>query len=185
MRWFRNTLAAVTILALMQPLCAQTPEADEYEVKAALLLNVVKLVDWPPAKAADSTSAFLICVMNSADMESALNRALTKNGARTPGGRPIATLKATPASVPSQCEVIFVGGTDRRRTQSVLQTVARLPILSIGESESFAGQGGMIALLATGDHIQVEVNLPATQTAGLTVSSRLLRIATLRTGGNP
>jgi hypothetical protein len=37
----------------------------------------------------------------------------------------------------------------------------------------------MIALVNSGDHIQIEVNLEAAQSAGIRISSRVLNLATI------
>lgn len=165
------------------PVFAQTSDADEYEVKAAMLVNVLKLVDWPASKATD-TPALSICVVSSGDMEGALEHAVARASAgKSLTGRPMAVKKLAGIAGIAQCQAVFIGGSDKKRTQAAIQATGAQPILTVGESDSFTGSGGMIGLLANGDHVQVEVNLPVVQAAGLSVSSRLLRIATVRGGG--
>jgi hypothetical protein len=49
--------------------------------------------------------------------------------------------------------------------------------LTVGESEDFIRDGGMVGLVRDADQIQIQVNLEATQAAGLRISSRLLSLA--------
>jgi hypothetical protein len=160
---------------------AEAPVADEYEIKAAMLANVFKLVDWPPAKYSDVSAPFVIGISGSDDMELALGKTIARTpGGKTASGRPILIKKISGVEGIDQCHAIFVGGSDRKRLQAVLQAVGTQPVLTIGESDKFTNLGGIVALLVKDDRVQVEVNLPAAQSAGLSISSRLLRIATVR-----
>jgi hypothetical protein len=60
-----------------------------------------------------------------------------------------------------------------------LEKVKGKGVLTVGETEGFARDGGMIALVNSGDHIQIEVNLEAAQGAGIRISSRVLNLATI------
>lgn len=163
---------------------ADTPVADEYEIKAAMLASVFKLVDWPAAKSGDVSAPFVIGIAGSEDMETALGRIIAKTGVRkTPAGHPIVIRKISAVEGIDQYHVIFIGGSDRKRLQAMIQGVGTQPILTIGESDKFTSLGGMVGLMMKDDRIQVEVNLAAAQSAGLSISSRLLRIATVLGGG--
>ena len=162
----------------------EMPTADEYEIKAEMLANVFKLVDWPSAKAGEVSAPYVIGITGSDDMSAALSKALAKMpGSRTASGHPIAIRRISGVEGIEQCHAIFVGGSDNKKLQAVIQTARSQPILTIGENDKFAGFGGMVALVEVDGHIQVEVNLNAAQSSGLSISSRLLRIATIRGGG--
>lgn len=164
----------------------ETPVADEYEIKAAMMNSVFKLVDWPAAKTGDGAAPFIVGVVDSDDMEAALGKAVGKtSGTKPPVGRSIAIRRISGVEGIEQCHAVFVGGSDRKRVQAILQAIGTQPILTIGESDKFLSSGGMVGLVVKDDRIQVEVNLAAAQSAGLTVSSRLLRIATIRGSGTP
>ena len=157
--------------------------ADEYEIKAAMLANVFKLVDWPAAKNGEVSAPFVIGIAGSEDMETALGRTVAKiAGRKTPAGHPIVIRKISALEGIEQYHAIFIGGSDRKRLQAVIQGVGTQPVLTIGESDKFTSLGGMVGLMIKDDRIQVEVNLAAAQSAGLSISSRLLRIATLLGG---
>lgn len=164
---------------------ADAPVADEYEIKAAMLANVFRLVDWPAAKTGEVSTPFVIGIVSSDDMETALSKTIARMpGGKTPAGHPIVIRKISGVEAIDQCHVVFVGGSDRKRLQTVLQATGTQPILTVGESDKFASSGGIVGLVVRDDRIQVEVNLTAAQSTGLSVSSRLLRIATLR-GSTP
>ena len=53
------------------------------------------------------------------------------------------------------------------------------PVLTVGEVEGFAEQGGMVNLLAGPNRIVMEINREVANRAGLSVSSQLLKLAKL------
>jgi hypothetical protein len=176
----RGCLTALCLLAATA--LADTPEAGEYELKAAMLANVVRLTEWPASKTVGAAAALTICVVNSQEMESALTRSIAK--APTAGARRLAMRKISGAADADHCEAIFFGGSERKRIEAVLRAFAAQPVLTVGESDRFTAWGGIIGLQIRDDHLQVEVNLPAANTAALSISSRLLRIAVIRGGGS-
>ncbi len=56
------------------------------------------------------------------------------------------------------------------------------PVLTVGETQEFVKQGGMIALCLEGKKVRVDINLDASGRAGLKISSRLLWLARKVTG---
>jgi len=179
-----NLAAILFFVALPGGTRGETPMADEYEIKAAMLANVFKLVDWPASKSGDLSAPFVIGVAGSEDMETALGKTVAKMaGRKTPAGHAIVIRKISGAGGIDQYHAIFIGGSDRKRLQTIIQAVGTQPVLTIGESDKFTSLGGMVGLMVKDDRVQVEVNLPAAQSAGLSISSRLLRIATVIGGG--
>jgi hypothetical protein len=59
----------------------------------------------------------------------------------------------------------------------VLGQIDRKPILTVGESEFFLQNGGMIRLFRAGDRLRFQINAGAAQQRGLKVSSQLLSLA--------
>jgi hypothetical protein len=57
------------------------------------------------------------------------------------------------------------------------ESVKRLPILTVGESDDFLDQGGMFNLFFEDKQLRFEVNQTPAENAKLTVSSKLLRLA--------
>jgi hypothetical protein len=180
-----KTLVAALVL-LIPALCVSLPAhagvdaADEYEIKAAMFVNLVRLVDWPPGTYGSAASPLVIGVAGSDDMAQALEKIAQSKSA--PGTRQIRVKRITGASV-VECQSIFVGGGDKKKIQAMLDSLARTPVLTVGEDDRFIALGGMIDLMVRNDRVQIEVNLDVAQTSGLTISSRVLKIAIVRTGG--
>ena len=158
-----------------------TPEAGEYELKAAMLANVIRLVEWPAAKAAETQAPLIVCVINSPDMETAFGKTLSR--APMAGARRMTLRKTASGTAIEQCDAAFFGGSDRKKIEPALRAARAQPLLTVGENDRFAEWGGIVGLLIRDDHLEVEVNLAMATRAGLTISSRLLRIAVIRGGG--
>src|SRR5260370_8305538 len=66
----RRPGALVTLLAVASALTVSVPSASaqgdevgEYELKAAILFNLSKFVEWPPSAYADSQAPTLVCFL--------------------------------------------------------------------------------------------------------------------------
>jgi hypothetical protein len=162
--------------------------ADEYEIKAAMYINLLRLVDWPPGKHGDPAVPLVIGVSGSEDMARALET-IARSGSTSssngglPGGRRITVRRISGTVGVEECHSVFVGGGDRKRIESALAATSKNPVLTVGESDRFVSLGGMIDLLLTDDRVQIEVNLEMARNAGFTIGSQLLKIAILKTGG--
>jgi hypothetical protein len=58
-----------------------------------------------------------------------------------------------------------------------LDKASALPILTVGEDEAFAQNGGIINFVLKNGNVRLEIDLAAAKKAGLTISSRLLAVA--------
>ena len=78
--------------------------------------------------------------------------------------------------------IVFVGEPSRARQSSVVKAARGSRALTVGESDGFAAEGGMINFFLEGKKVRFEINRPAAEAAGLKISSRLLRLAVLVEG---
>ena len=174
------------MLLLAVPACpghagAGVDAADEYEIKAAMYVNLLRLVQWPPGRHGDATAPLVIGVNGSDEMAQALETIARSRGASS--GRRLAVKRISGTAGVEECHSIFVGGADRKRIEGALQGTSGDSVLTVGESERFVSLGGMIDLRLADDRGQIEVNLDAVRGAGLAISSQVLKIAVVKTGG--
>jgi hypothetical protein len=182
----RALLTVLTVLLLLIPVSGDPAHAqavdvaEEYEIKAAMYVNMLRLVDWPATGRGEAGAPVIVGVTGSDEMARALEAiSQLKTG---PSVRRIAVRRLSGAAGISDCKSVFVGGGDKKRISAVVQAVGRSPVLTVGENEKFLGLGGMIDLMVRDDRVQIEVNLELAQTAGLSISSQLLKIAVVRNG---
>lgn len=78
---------------------------------------------------------------------------------------------------PHECQVVYLSGDAKNNTSKILSYAASKGYLTIGATNQFIKQGGMINLVRRDAKIKFEINLPALKHAGLSISSKVLRIA--------
>ncbi|MGB7750059.1 MAG: YfiR family protein [Candidatus Acidiferrales bacterium] len=73
--------------------------------------------------------------------------------------------------------MLFVGKHDAARLGRLLAELKDGSVLTVGESDGFVQQGGMIGFLLVENKVRFEINLQAAERANLKISSRLLLLA--------
>lgn len=154
---------------------AQRPTASEYDVKAAYLFSFGRFVQWPPGPQR-TASTFDICVIGADPFGPALDHVVEDAQL---GGRRVQARRITAPDAAGGCHVLFVADTDAARIDLVLKALAMADVLTVGDSPGFLDHGGMIRFVTQGSRVRFEVNLTATQASGLTLSSDLLRVASV------
>jgi hypothetical protein len=169
--------AAFTLLSAQEVRAAAINEAVEYRMKAAYLYNFSNFVEWP-GDAADR-SPFLIGVI---DPEGTAARIITDAlaGKFTSDGRPIVVrhFHALPDDI-AGCHQLFITRAAGIKPAEAKALTTATSLLLIGETDNFAGHGGVIGLVVSGNSVRCEVNLAGAQRAGVKLSGRLASVARL------
>ena len=145
---------------------------SEYDVKAAFLLNFVKFVDWPPAAFADANSPIAICILGRDPFGLILDQLVEDE---TVNGRKVAVRRMSDPPAAKTCQLVFVEGTGKEAARAV-SAVGR-GVLTVGEGERFVRDGGIIGFVIENRRVRFDINRRAAETAGLTLSSKLLNVA--------
>jgi hypothetical protein len=143
------------------------------ELKAAFLYNFAQFMEWP-AETVPAGSPLALCIVNDIAVADALEK--TVNG-RTAEGHSL-TVKRLKAGAPlPPCHVLFVAGSDLKRSLEVVETVKGGLVLTVSDAARFAETGGMVELFLEGDRMRFAVNVDALQRARVRMSSRVLGLA--------
>ncbi len=159
---------------------AQSNPSGEYQVKAAFLFHFAQFVDWPAEAFKDATSPLTYCTVGEDFFHGALDASL--NG-KTIGGRTVRVLHFKQAQEAQGCQVLFLGTTEKKFVSGALAKLNGTPVLTVGESEHFAQDGGMIGFFLEDNKVRFEINLDAAEHAKLKISARLLSLAKTVIGG--
>jgi len=162
----------VCSLALPTLLCAQVKAPTEYDVKSAYLYNFGKFVRWPATQPAEGI--FSICVLGQDPFGSSLD-ALSR---QTLDGKSVSVKRITQPEESTGCRIIFISLSEEHRLKEILAALDKKPVLTVSEMPHFSRNGGMIQFVMDGNRVRFEVNLSASENAGLTLSSELLKVAT-------
>jgi hypothetical protein len=146
----------------------------EYEVKAAFLYKFATYVHWPALSEVEVRTPFVIGVIGVDPFGPALSGVV--RGQRVQG-RSIQIRNVTRADETLRCDLLFVSSSERENLQEIFAVLRRAPVLTVGEMDQFAEQGGMIALITEDNRIRFKINPAAVERAGLKVPSQLLKLA--------
>jgi hypothetical protein len=169
----RRLLVLLVAAGLHAPPHLSAAGPTEYEVKAAFIYNFAKYVQWP-SSAADSTGPVVIAVIGKDPFGSILDDVMS---GQTVGRRTIVIRRFQRIDDVAACNILFISSSERPNVQRIFDVLRHAPVLTIGDMDRFAEQGGMINLFAENNRIRFEMNLDAMQRVGLKAGSQLYRLA--------
>jgi len=173
----RNLLSrALVVLFLFHStsLPAQQTKAPESAIKATYLYNFSRFVQWPEDAAAAKGNSFSICVLGEDPLGAALDSILSGESI---GGKPVLTRRVTKSQDALDCRVLYISSSEEGRLKEILAGLDKSRVLTVSDIPQFSQRGGMIQFVLVGNKLRFEVNLTNAQTAGLTLSSDLLKVA--------
>jgi hypothetical protein len=169
-RWRR-----VALLVLLCPVfsLAESPSAEESALKAALVYKLAQFVDWPQTAGQE---AFAFCLLG----EDVFGGALDRLQGRQLDKRPVVVRHYRQSeAVAPDCRVLFIGPDKTPFEREILARFAGRPMLTLGESEHFAENGGMIQLRRSGRKFAFVINPGRARRDGLTIAAPLLSMSTI------
>jgi hypothetical protein len=175
----RRRLAAAFLAALLSSagahlVLAQQNASSEYQVKAAFLFHFAQFVEWPPDSFKDADSPITYCTIGEDPLSGALDQSLS---GKTIGARPLRVQHLKPPQQAQTCQVLFIGASETRKLREIMASVSGRPILTVGETEHFAADGGVIGFSVEANKVRFDINLEAAEKANLKISARLLTLA--------
>jgi len=152
---------------------AAQSQADEYRVKAAFLFHFAQLVAWPP-DAVLSRKSFDLCTVGDDPFRGELESQVEGKaiGSQTMHVRHLKLTQDVRG-----CQMIFAGREEAKEISALLTLLGTAPVVTVGESDDFLLQGGIIRFCLEQNRIRFEINLDAAEKAKLKISSRLLLLA--------
>jgi hypothetical protein len=169
----------LTGISLAAQAAGEPPLAGEHtgnEIESAMLYNFTKFVAWPDSALGASGVPVIVGILEDDGLFPVLEAALRNKAVY---GHPIVVRRLDTSAAARSCAVLFVGASNRKEISRIVESVGRSPVLTIGELVQFSRLGGVVAFIRDGNRIRFEINLDAADRAGLQVSSKLLRLATV------
>jgi hypothetical protein len=179
--FFRLMRSAVWsgVALLMAVAASATDVSKEYQIKAAFLYNFAKFVEWPVDRFGDENTPIRIGVIGKNPFGGELEKLVQD---RKVNGRGIAvvylsSLKEAKSS-PVLCHVLFVPVGEENTLAQLAHSLEDASTLTVGESERFAAQGGMVNFTMLENKVRFEINADVAERAGLKISAQLQKLAT-------
>ena len=143
-------------------------------VKANWLLNCARFIEWPERAFSDMHSPFIIGVLGKDPFGKSLDKAFEGKVVK---GRPFVVRRLSASQDLKACHILFVSPSERKRTRDLLAKLKGAPVLTVGETDEFLAQGGMMQFVRKEDTIRFAVNLEPAQSARLYLNANLLKVA--------
>ena len=148
----------------------------EYQLKAAFLFNFAKFVEWPPSAFSTDKAPITLCIAGGDPFGNTLDALIS--GKRI-DNRNIAARRTKSVGDMADCHVVFVDGSEDRHLPEIVDRLKGGATLIVGESPDFAERGGEIQFYLHSGKIRFSINVDAVQRARLTISAKLLALATI------
>lgn len=168
--WRAALFAAATALA---PASWGQASLSEPELKAALVFNFARYVEWPERAFASREAPFVLCVVG----RDRLGAAFTALESRKLQGRPVRVRSGIAAEDSHGCHVAFIAEAPQRQLVPLLRGLAGQTVLTVSDLDGFIDSGGAIGIVPGEERLQFEVNRDALGQAQLKASSQLLKLA--------
>jgi len=168
-------LAAIALLLSGAPeLPAQTGISREYQVKAVFLFNFAQFIAWPTNAFADPQTPMTIGVLGDDPFDSFLDE--TVRGEKV-GEHPLVIQHYRRIEDVQGCQILFISRSEDGQTGRILAGLKDKNILTVGDSDGFIKDGGIVRFVMEENKIHFRINLEAAKSANLAISSKLLRLA--------
>ena len=165
-------LSAAVVTTIYVP-SSEAQGAREYELKAAFLYNFAKFVEWPAGTFSDDGAPIIVAVVGDDPFKGSLDSV----GGKSANGRQVVVRRLNVGQDLRSCQVLFVSSSERKRLAQIMASVAGASVLTVGEMEGFANNGGMIRLTMEDSKVRFDINAGTARRARLKVSSKLLSLA--------
>jgi TonB family protein len=174
-RWTGLAFLLLQLLAIALAAPGQQQNATEDQVKAAYLLNFARLAEWPPQALPDGPSPLVIGVAGGD--EEFLKTLKAVVAGKIIGTHPVVVRPVASDLDVRSCQIVFFRESARKHFLVDLAGLAQASVLSVGESDSFLRQGGMINLIRDHGSIHFEVNADALDRSVIHFNSKILALA--------
>jgi len=177
----RFLIASALMLLSGQNLPGEAATSKEYQVKAGFLYNFAHFTEWPTNAFPDNNSPLVIGVLGNDPFASDLDELV--RGEKV-NNRPLVVQRYQQVEEIKTCHILFVSQSEARRLDRILASLKNRSILTVGDVEGFAKQGGVIRFITEKNKIRFRINVEAARASHLTISSKLLRAADIIAPGS-
>jgi hypothetical protein len=148
--------------------------AEEYRVKAAFLFNFAKFVEWPPHTFKSVEDPILICIVGKNPFGDFLYQAVSGH---TVQGKSFGVRQIAELPQMSGCNIVFVASSERKRLATIFHEIKTAGVLTVGESDNFTAEGGVINFRIEDGTVRLQINVDAAAQEQVRISSKLLGLA--------
>ncbi|MBK8814746.1 MAG: YfiR family protein [Methylococcaceae bacterium] len=147
---------------------------EEYTAKSILALNLARFSEWPLETFKENKTSVDLCIWG----DSTIVNAFSMIDKKPVGNKSLSLRKLSDVTQLENCHLLYIGE-EKRNIAGLIEESYKRHILTIGENEDFLSNGGAVYLEVADSKINLHVNVSAMEKAGVRISSRVLKLATI------
>ncbi|MCD6059698.1 MAG: YfiR family protein [Moraxellaceae bacterium] len=172
--------AGIAVLALLAGGQATAKPSLEYQLKAVFLYRFSQFVEWPQQAFASAQAPLSVCVLGDDPFGDYLDETVQGEVVK---GHPLQVQRYRHVDEVGACHILFVSDSEQANLKGILESLHGRNILTVSNGDSFVRGGGIIGFMLEDRRIRLWINPEAARSAGLRISSKLLRASELATPG--
>lgn len=171
----RALVSLLSCLAIAWPAAlASAAPADINAIKADMLCNLARFVQWPDSMVAQNKGQLVVAVLGEDDLAGTIASVLST---RSVNGKPVFVRFARRVQDVRGCQIVYIASPELAHQTDVVEALRGTATLTLADLEGFASRGGMVNFAGAAPNIRFEICLTRANRAGLKMSSRLLALA--------
>jgi hypothetical protein len=147
--------------------------AQEYQLKAAFLVNFARFITWPPEAFAHEQDDFVVCVAGKDPFGGALSSIETKQI----DNRSIRVLYTDSLADTPSCHLLFVSRSEGKNLDQLTANLERTAMVTVSDIAGFTEYGGMIEFVTLQNRLSFKINHSAMRQRGIQASASMLHLA--------
>jgi hypothetical protein len=171
MRNFRLFATFLFFTACTFTMWGQKDKASEYNLKAAFIYNFTRYIEW---KDESEENEFIIGVIGTSPINNPLGEIVKTE---TVDNKKITIKRFNKPADISFCHILFISQNAGIALDDILAKTSGKGMLIVSEQNGYAEQGTAINFVVVNSKLKFEANVKAINSAGLTASSQLLKLA--------
>lgn len=169
----RNLLLLLLILAGSAGLLRAEPQNQEYQLKAAFLVNFARFIIWPDRAFPPESPEFTFCVFGDNPFGLALDGIETKKI----GGRESRVVFTDSIDRIEQCHLLYVSRSEKSNLGGLMTALSRRAVVTVSDIPGFADTKGAIEFVQKQDRLTFIINNTILKQQGIRADSSLLNLA--------
>jgi len=153
-------------------LWGQEPTLLEYQIKAAIVYQILPFIEWPIQPNRNSSPSLNLCILG----ENPFGTAFDAFQGETIHGQKLFIRPAESIRDLKNCQILFICPSEKGRALQIVKQPSDLGILTIGDSEGLAQLGVMINFYMERKKVRVELNIDAARKAGFKINPHFLKL---------
>ncbi|NIP29855.1 MAG: DUF4154 domain-containing protein [Candidatus Dadabacteria bacterium] len=141
------------------------------EFKAVFIFKFIKFINWPDT--INNADVINVCIIGDDILYESIN---IFDGRKTKEKK-ISVLKKSNSSSFNACNMLYIGSSKSKTQKDIIIRTKGENILTIGHSDNFLGNGGMINFLVEKNRLNFEINYKSAKKENIRIRSTLLMLA--------